>query len=197
MFELILLCFFIVIMMIMLKLYENSHENFDLIEVKSLYNDNIYKVRNDYNNVNDASIIMSKIRANIDVLLRHLKGKYPNDKRVMRLFINFSADSLMEANSNNESSNTSYTINKGEEVHICLRNKSKYHELHDLNTLMFVTLHELSHIMSESVGHNSEFNQNFVFILKEASNIGVYEIVDYRDNPIEYCGMTIDRSPLW
>ena len=33
---------------------------------------------------------------------------------------------------------------------------------------MFVIIHELSHIMSKSIGHNSEFYDNFKFLLKEA-----------------------------
>ena len=191
MFQFIILGVFILFLLCTLRFTEN----FGLIEIKSLYNNNTYKVRNDYNNVNDASIMMSKIRSNIDKLLMYLEKKYPVDIRVIRLIRNFNANNLMEAEYN-ESSNTSYTINKGEEVHICLRNKSEYHELHDLNTLMFVTLHELAHIMSESVGHNTEFNDNFVFILKEACVLEVYTFVDYSEHPVEYCGMIIDRTPI-
>ena len=39
----------------------------------------------------------------------------------------------------------------------------------DENTLTFVALHELSHVMTVSVGHKQEFWDNFKFILKESN----------------------------
>ena len=78
-------------------------------------------------------------------------------------------DSVVEAN--HEDNSTSYTINKGEEMHVCLREKDKHTKLHDMNTLMFVVLHELAHVMSDSVGHNKEFKDNFKFILNKAMTL--------------------------
>ena len=66
----------------------------------------------------------------------------------------------------------------------------------DMNTIIFVSIHELAHIMSVSTGHTKEFWDNMKYLLKEASKVGIYQIVDYSSDPIEYCGMIINSTPL-
>ena len=61
---------------------------------------------------------------------------------------------------------------------------------------MFVAIHELSHMMTIDNGHTKEFWDNMIFLLLEASKLGIYQIVDYRKNPTNYCGMPIDNTPL-
>ena len=71
------------------------------------------------------------------------------------------------------------------------------HEAIDENTLTFVALHELSHIASKSIGHTEEFWSNFKFILHEAEEIGIYKVVDYSKNNVQYCGMKITSNPYF
>ena len=61
---------------------------------------------------------------------------------------------------------------------------------------MFVVLHELAHIATESIGHTPEFWANFKWILEESINIGIYAKKDYSKDAVEYCGMTISTTPL-
>jgi predicted metal-dependent hydrolase len=93
---------------------------------------------------------------------------------------------------------TAYSENKGKKLAFCL-NKEKHNNNHliDENTLMFVALHELSHIATESIGHNKEFWDNFKFLLKEAQDAGLYNMVDYSKENTEYCGMTITDNPYF
>jgi predicted metal-dependent hydrolase len=92
---------------------------------------------------------------------------------------------------------TAYSENKGEKIAFCL-NKTKHSStLIDLNTLTFVALHELSHVMTVSVGHKQEFWQNFKFILENAKKAGLYTPVDYKKKPENYCGMTITDNPYY
>ena len=93
------------------------------------------------------------------------------------------------------SKHTSYSVNKGEKIVFCIRDK-KTHELVDINTMMFVAIHELAHVMTKSVGHTEEFWNNMRYLLKKAIKINVYKKVDYRDNPKPYCGTKITDSPL-
>ena len=44
----------------------------------------------------------------------------------------------------------------------------------DSNTLMYVALHEMAHICTESVGHTEEFWKNFKFLIIEAEAINIY-----------------------
>ena len=88
-----------------------------------------------------------------------------------------------------------YSVNKGDELSICIREKESENFI-DMNTIIFVSIHELAHIMSVSTGHTKEFWDNMKYLLKEASKVGIYQIVDYSSDPIEYCGMIINSTPL-
>lgn len=68
--------------------------------------------------------------------------------------------------------NKSYTINK-EKVFLCL--KDKQNEYYNDNLLKFVFLHELSHVITDEIGHTKKFNQIFDELLKEASKMGIYD----------------------
>jgi predicted metal-dependent hydrolase len=88
--------------------------------------------------------------------------------------------------------------NKGDKIAFCLNKRNENNnKLIDINTLTFVALHELSHIMTESIGHKQDFWQNFKFLLTNAKEAGIYEPVDYKKNPKQYCGMTINDNPYY
>jgi predicted metal-dependent hydrolase len=92
---------------------------------------------------------------------------------------------------------TAYSENKGEKIAFCLNKNKVDDDLIDLNTLTFVAIHELSHIMTKSVGHKQEFWENFKFLLTNAKEAGIYNPVDYKKKPKEYCGMTINDNPYY
>ena len=96
------------------------------------------------------------------------------------------------------SDSTSYSENKGDVIVVCLRDKTRPPEfpLVEDNTLMFVVLHEMAHLMTESIGHTSEFWTNFRGILQDAIRLGLYRPVNYAKTPTPYCGMMITDSPL-
>ena len=53
---------------------------------------------------------------------------------------------------------TSYSVNKGEKIVMCIRNKkSANQDIIKLNTLMFVAFHETAHLMTKSIGHPMNF----------------------------------------
>ena len=93
-------------------------------------------------------------------------------------------------------STAAYTVNKGEELRICIRDPRSQNLFEDPNTSMLVLLHELAHLMSISYGHNYEFKKNFAFITKLAVNLGVYHYVDYAKHPTSYCNVDITHSPI-
>lgn len=92
-----------------------------------------------------------------------------------------------------ESNLTSYSVNKGEELSFCLRSK-KTGEIHDINLLTYVGIHEISHIACPEIGHGDLFKKIFRMFAQEAVNIGIYKKVDYSEMPIEYCGMILSSS---
>ena len=88
---------------------------------------------------------------------------------------------------------TSYSVNKGEEISFCLRSK-KNDSIHDLNLLIYVALHEMAHIACPEIGHGPLFKKIFKFLTETAMEIGIYTKQDYKNEPIEYCGMILSSS---
>ena len=76
------------------------------------------------------------------------------------------------------------------------RARNSTESLTDINTIMFVALHELAHIMTISIGHKKEFWENFRFILAHAIKWKLYNPIDYKKKPKKYCGIEITDSPL-
>jgi len=79
---------------------------------------------------------------------------------------------------------------------LCLRRKDNG-ELHDENTIMYVILHELAHMVNTEWGHEKDFWDKFQFLLNEAVSIGIYTPIDYSKKPVKYCGLDIKYSPLY
>ena len=139
----------------------------------------------------EAADLIAKVREKLILLVNHMYKSFPSNPKVMKLKKNFNPDVLKEGIDN--PSYTSYTVNKGEEIILCLRTDGK---IVDVNVLTFVCIHELSHIGNETIGHDDAFWEFFKELLIEAINIGVYIKYDYRKSPVKYCGMMITDSPL-
>ena len=54
---------------------------------------------------------------------------------------------------------SAYTENKAR-ITLCIVNP-KTGKYYDMNTIMYVSLHELAHVISKTHGHNTEFKTNF------------------------------------
>ena len=129
-------------------------------------------------------------------LVNYVHNKYPDLDSVGRLVSGFNPKRVMETLPT--SSYTAYSENKGEKIAFCLNKKKGDNEnLIDESTLTFVAIHELSHVMTKSVGHKSEFWQNFKFLLENAKEAGIHQPVDYKETPQEYCGMKIHDNPYY
>jgi hypothetical protein len=128
-------------------------------------------------------------------MVYYLKDKHPEDTRVKRLVSGFNPKKINETLPTSEL--TAYSENKGEKIAFCLNTTKEGNKLIDINTLTFVALHELSHIMTESIGHKQDFWENFKYLLQNAKDAGIYDPVDYKKNQQEYCGMTINDNPYY
>jgi len=161
--------------------------------VKSKVDNEEYLVRS-LPDKNEAANLLANIKSKIRILIKHLNNIFPNDIRVLRLNKNYNEDKISEGADN--AKYTSYSVNKGEKIVLCLRSKNEQKSLVDLNTMMFVVLHEIAHIVTKSVGHTEEFWNNFKWILEESVNIGIYESQDFNNKPVEYCGIEITDNPI-
>ena len=71
------------------------------------------------------------------------------------------------------STGKSYTINK-EKVYICLKDKNNNY--YNEQALMYVLLHEYCHCKCNEIGHTPKFHKMLEYIIKQASDAGVYNI---------------------
>jgi hypothetical protein len=143
----------------------------------------------------------------INKFIQHLHKKYfrfpqPDNKTltvIMNLTKRYNPNVLRE---NNPISikNTSYVLNKGEEIGFCLRKKeSKMTIFEDFSDVQFVVLHELAHLAADGFGHDKDFWDIFTFLLKEAHASGLYVPKDYGKpgNEIIYCGVPVSYNPYF
>lgn len=188
----ILYAIIIGLLLIILRLYMEGCD-LEIVSQLSSVDGHEYLVRNLPDKEKAANNI-AEVRTRFIKLVNYLSSKYPEDKRIKLLNENFRDDVLSEAPRN--SKHTSYSINKGEKIYFCLRQRDNTNKLVDLNTVTFVALHELSHVMTESIGHTKEFWDNFKFVLKNAIKIRIYDYQPFHLEPVKYCGTMISDTPL-
>lgn len=179
----------------MLYIYYDS-DSFQLKCVVSTVDGNTYCVR-EREKLQDAADLLAATTDKCKTLVNFVRDKYPDNEAVTRLVKGYNPQKITETLPTSQY--TAYSENKGEKLAFCL-NKTKGDSSGDLideHTLMFVTLHELSHIMTKSIGHKTEFWDNFKFLLQEAESCGVHTPKDYKKSPKEYCSMKITDNPYF
>ena len=140
--------------------------------------------------------LLANITVKMNKLVKFLDEKYPDRENVNRLVKGYNPKTITETLPTSEY--TAYSENKGEKIAFCLNTEKKDgSRLIDENTLMFVALHELSHVASKSIGHTDEFWNNFKFLIKEAESINIYNPEDYKKNSKRYCGTNIVDNPYF
>ena len=139
--------------------------------------------------------LLAKTTQKLEKLVAYMKKKYPTRENVQRMAKRFNPRKISETLPNSQY--TAYSENKGEKLAFCTTTKKDGNKLIDENTLTFVAIHELGHVMTESIGHTKEFWQNFKFLLKDAVKMGIYKPVDYKKKPKSYCGMNITDNPYY
>lgn len=174
-----------------------SFGNYPIVSVKSNVDGQTYKVR-DMPDKQAAADLMARTRLKMKKLKLHLEATYPDKPQVKQLSRNFDAEAHRLGEATPDDEFTSYSVNKGEQVNFCLRQRAGENEsLVDENVIMFVALHEMGHIITKSVGHGPDFWNNFGWLLQEAERIGIYKPQNFAAHPVAYCGMTITDQPKY
>ena len=168
----------------------------DICYTKSSIDEKFYLVRN-IKDKDKASYIIGKIVKDLKIIAKYCKQnirKFPK----MKLYINRiynRINGVIFRESSAYSPYTSYTINKGDEMVLCLRSK-RTNKIHDYNILIYVAIHELGHIGCTEIGHTKLFFKINRFLLKQAIKLNIYKYDNYNINNKSYCGMNVGNNIL-
>lgn len=209
------------VLLILLFIYCNVYYG----NVTSTIDNEKYSVLKYYNDSDKAADLIARVNARVFKFLRYLKLKYrvnisddgsintlrkevgdspglhmpvknPQTTSIVgRVLRNYNPEVIIE-NDPRLSTETSYTINKGNKLIVCLRNKVNY-KLHDEEIVFFVILHEIAHMGNIGWAHDVDFWIVFKFLLYEAVGCGIYHPVDYSKANIVYCGLNVNYNPLY
>ena len=186
--------FLIFVLYLCLIIYYQS-DAFGLKCIISSKDGNVYCVR-EREKMELAANLLADVTEKMKRIVEYLNQKHPEDPRTQRLVKGFNPKKINETLPTSKL--TAYTENKGEKIAFCLNErKDNNSKLIDINTLTFVATHELSHIATEPIGHPHVFWQNFKWILQNANDAHIFDIIDYKKNPQPFCGTIINDNPYY
>lgn len=204
--------FFTILLIITIFWFHLEKKSTEVFFIKSDIDGKEYLVRkmnnsDNSNNSQAAADMLAEINKRNMALIEHMYKNRNNEdflkkkEQIEFLKSNYNPNAISESSPNNQY--TSYSINKGEKIVFCLRDKKPPYKLSDINTIMFVSIHELGHLMTHAVGHPPEFWKNMRSLLKEAihnvkipdSDQPIYIPQNFHEKQVQYCGMTITSTP--
>ena len=189
------LCYILIIFILFVSI--NMFFNSDIYNLKCIISSvdgNRYCVR-ERKNIHKVANLLAKVTGKMKKLVNIVSNKYPANKKCLKLKKNFNPKKIKEILPT--SSYTAYSENKGEKIAFCTTTTKTGNKLIDENTLTFVAIHELAHVMSKSIGHTEEFWNNFKFLLKNAKKNNLYSPINYNETPKKYCGIKITDNPYF
>ena len=214
-------CWLIITLVCILVLMEIRKSQELFLERKTCSSGAVYGIQEMFNNTQEAVELLGQIHRDMINFTSKLVKKYcngvdkknkdnniyyPNVERSGLTFENICegvkrldkrVNTVQVEEAPNEDNSSSYTLDKDKLLAVCLRKKPENEIFHDYNTLWFVIAHEMAHMMSISEGHNDEFLRHFKFILYESVEQGLYRSVNYKANPMTYCGVKVTNNPIY
>lgn len=191
-----MIAYIIIVAIVIICLYKKTEPFFSSNKIISRVDGRAYKVQGEFTDKGHAADIMAVLKEIMINVLYHMKKDYPTHPMTKKLLARYDPDKKRENRPNNSDDSTSYTINKGEMLYFCLRDK-KDNKIHNPNDLIFVAIHEMAHIAINEFNHPPIFWQAFKRLLIVAAQHKLYKPVDYSAHPVVYCGLDVRYNPLF
>jgi len=179
--------------------FHNATSNYPIVQVRSKVDGLMYNVR-DMSDKQGAADLLARVRHKLQKLIDVLRQRYPGKPQVIQLNEKFEADPKRFYEATPDSEHVSYSVNKGDSIHLCLRQRDdKKESLVEENVMVFVALHEMGHVITPPTvkSHGPEFWNNFGWLLREAEAIEIYKYQDFKAHPVKYCGENITDQPKY
>ena len=170
----------IVLLLLIYYLHSKSKITNKMISVRSTIDQKYYtiiKSKNKNDDIGKANIL-AKINFKIQTLISSLSMS--NSKQLLK-------EASIKLEERTDKTYIAYTVNKGDSIGLCIEN--------DENTLFFIVLHELAHVITKEKGHTETFWKNFEFLVKQAIKMKLYDYSNYNKTPVTYCKKEISYSP--
>lgn len=161
--------------------------SYNLTLTKAELDERYYLVR-EADDKDEAANMLAKIVKFIERLSESLKYERPEYHYKLERFIK----NIFIAENGAKEEGTSYSVNKGDEMVLCIRNEKG--DIHNYNLIVYVVLHELAHIICDEYGHTQKFKEIFHNLAKKAVEIGEYQKINFENNPHQYCKIVINNS---
>lgn len=177
----------------------NMTSSYSIVSVRSKVDGRQYNVR-DLPDKQNAADLLAKVRRKLNTLIDSLRQRFPGKPQIKQLNDKFEADPQRFYEATPDSEHVSYSVNKGDSIHLCLRQRDDDKEpLVEENIMVFVALHEMGHVITPPTvaSHGPEFWNNFGWLLREAESIGIYTYQDFKAHPVSYCGENITDQPKY
>ena len=130
--------------------------------------------------------MVDKLKETVDKFLTEHKGKFTGLLKSLN-----NSTNMLSTLTICRADDASYTIDK-EHTYLCVVDK-KNGKYYDESFLMYVLLHELSHVICPEIGHTKLFDNIFTELLNEAEKCGIYEAA--KTTMIgDYCGLTSEDT---
>lgn len=188
--------FIIVIVIIGYVAMYFKNSKYPMALTQSTVDKEFYLVRN-LPDKQEAANSLARVRAKILTLRTFLNQTHRDKPFVKQILDNFDCSAMRFSESTPDAQYTSYSVNKGEKIYMCLRQRDEKEQLVNENIILFVALHEMSHVGTSSIGHTPEFWNHFAWVLEQAERVKIYEYTDFAAHPVEYCGVHITDSPTY
>ena len=176
--------------------------NKNSLKLIEAHNGNKYYVRDEKDKLLAANLL-AQIEERLYKIRDHCISNIDNPdygtyrKYIVRLKKKFHRNRTQIYENTTKKGSTSYSVNKGEDLVFCIRHRKKNKKkLHNINTVMYVAIHELAHIACPEIGHTPLFTKINTYLLKKADELGIYKYKNYYKYPEEYCGMILSSNIL-
>lgn len=171
-----------------------------------------WHVSRNYKDRDDAAKLFARLNTDVLKLLKLLSAKYNvnnetaiNENRltipqhmVLAMLHNYNPEALVENDPKYAGSSTSYTLDKGRRMFMCLRDKTAPNNLVPYPVALFVTLHELAHIANwDGWEHQDPYWARFKWLLRQASEFDILVPINYAITPVEFCGLHVNYNPYF
>jgi hypothetical protein len=181
----------IFMILVVLGVFIYTHMDTEVEYIRSTVDGRAYLVQS-LPDKQQAADMLASINADIITLIKHMQQKMPNEEITQLLYKNYNPDAISEGSP--DSGYTSFSVNKGEKLVICIRHNDKDKTFVKKNVIMYPVFHEVSHLACKEIGHTPLFWDTFKIILQEAISIGLYTKIDFKSRPEPYCGIKITSS---